>query len=85
MKLPQASIYSKRLFLILLYPAQEESIPAISSETIFGRMKLENIVLAERDETMELIKKDTNEIILTMGTGNIYRMVKGIIEYVQIV
>lgn len=48
-------------------------------------MKLENIVLAERDETMELIKKDTNEIILTMGTGNIYRMVKGIIEYVQIV
>lgn len=72
-----------KAILIPLYPAREEPIPGISSETIFGRMKMENKVLAERDETMELIKKDTNEILLTMGAGDIDRMVKGIIEYLE--
>lgn len=65
--------------LIPLYPAREEPMPGVSSELIFNQMKLENKVLEQKEEVSELLKNDTNEIILTMGAGDIDRMVKEIV------
>lgn len=63
-----------------LYPAREEPIPGISSATIYDRMKLANKKLVKTEEIIDLIVKDKNEILLTMGAGDIDRMVKPIIE-----
>lgn len=66
--------------LMPLYPAREEPIPGISSATIYDRMKLANKKLVKTEEIIDLIVKDKNEILLTMGAGDIDRMVKPIIE-----
>lgn len=69
-----------RAILMPLYPAREEPIPGISSATIFDRMKLANKEIAPKEEITTLVKNDPNEIILTMGAGDIDRMVKPIME-----
>lgn len=69
-----------RAILMPLYPAREEPIPGISSATIFDRMKLANKKIASKEEITTLVKNDSNEIILTMGAGDIDRMVKPIME-----
>jgi len=69
-----------KAILMPLYPAREEPIPGVSSATIFDRMKLANKKLAKTEEIIHLVENDTNEIILTMGAGDIDRMVKPITE-----
>uniref|UniRef100_UPI003216E9EC UDP-N-acetylmuramate--L-alanine ligase n=1 Tax=uncultured Draconibacterium sp. TaxID=1573823 RepID=UPI003216E9EC len=72
-----------RAILIPLYPAREEPIPGVSSEIIYDEMMIDDKVLAEKEEAMELLKTDSNDIILTMGAGDIDRMVNGIIEQLE--
>ncbi len=69
-----------KAILIPLYPAREEPIPGVSSEIIFDKMMIDAKVLADNEETMELLKNDSNDIILTMGAGDIDRMVDRIIK-----
>lgn len=66
--------------LMPLYPAREEAIPGVSSNTILERMKLQDKKLLTREEIVECVENDRNEIILTMGAGDIDRMVKPIVE-----
>lgn len=72
-----------KAILIPLYPAREEPIPGVSSAIIFKQMKLDNKVLAEKEEVLKMLKVDRNEIILTMGAGDVDRMVNGIIELLE--
>lgn len=69
--------------LIPLYPAREEPIPGVSSATIFDKMKLENKYLLEKEACLEKVSNDNNEILLTMGAGDIDRMVKPIVELLK--
>ena len=46
-------------------------------------MKFEEKFLLEKDECMEQIKGDENELLLTMGAGDIDRMVKPIVEILK--
>jgi len=66
--------------LLPLYPAREEPIKRVSSETIFKLMKSENKKLATWEQTLELLKNEEPDLILTMGAGNIDRMAVEIIE-----
>jgi len=66
--------------LMPLYPAREEPILGVSSATIFDRMKLADKKILKSEELIGFIEKDTNEILLTMGAGDIDRMVKPIVE-----
>ncbi|MCY1721488.1 UDP-N-acetylmuramate--L-alanine ligase [Prolixibacteraceae bacterium Z1-6] len=72
-----------RAILIPLYPAREEPIPGVSSEIIFDKMMIDAKVLAEKEEALELLKTDSNDIIVTMGAGDIDRMVNGIVDYLE--
>lgn len=72
-----------KAILIPLYPAREEPIPGVSSEIIFDKMMIDAKVLAEKEEAMELLKNDSNDILLTMGAGDIDRMVNEIIEFLE--
>ena len=69
-----------KAILMPLYPAREEPIPGVSSAIIFNQMKLPDKKLAAREEITGLVENDPNEIILTMGAGDIDRMVKPIVE-----
>jgi UDP-N-acetylmuramate--alanine ligase len=72
-----------KTILIPLYPAREEAIEGVSSEIIFDKMMIDAKVLAEKEEVVEILKKDKNEILLTMGAGDIDRMVSSIIEMLK--
>lgn len=69
--------------LIPLYPAREEPIKGISSEIIFNKMELENKYLLSREETMEWLKNNPVDIVMTMGAGDIDRMVEPITEILK--
>ena len=72
-----------KAILIPLYPAREEHVPGVSSAIIYKEMKLDNKVLAERDEVLKMLKADRNEVVLTMGAGDIDRMVNDIMELLK--
>ena len=69
--------------LIPLYPAREEPVRGVSSAIIFDKMKSANKSLLEREDCLESIKNDENEVLLTMGAGDIDRMVKPIVELLK--
>ncbi|WP_297091164.1 UDP-N-acetylmuramate--L-alanine ligase [uncultured Draconibacterium sp.] len=72
-----------KAILIPLYPAREEPMPGVSSAIIFKQMKIENKILAEREEVLKILKTDRNEVVLTMGAGDIDRMVDDITELME--
>ncbi len=66
--------------IIPLYPAREEPMDGVSSEIIFNQMKLTNKYLASKQETFEMLRVNEQDVVLTMGAGDIDKMVKEIVE-----
>ncbi len=69
--------------LIPLYPAREEPMAGVSSEIIFKQMKLADKHLASKEETLEMLQNMENDVVLTMGAGDIDRMTKNIVEILK--
>ena len=69
--------------LVPLYPAREEPIPGISSETIFNRMKMKNKYLMDKDQVPELIQEHASEIVMTMGAGDVDSIAEKIIDLLK--
>ncbi|NOR76041.1 MAG: UDP-N-acetylmuramate--L-alanine ligase [Draconibacterium sp.] len=66
--------------IIPLYPAREEPMKGVSSEIIFNQMKMENKYLVSKLEALEMLQNGEHEVVLTMGAGDIDRMVNDITE-----
>ena len=66
--------------IIPLYPAREEPIEGVSSKIIFDQMKLKEKYLATKEETLEMLRNSENDVVITMGAGDIDRMVKSIVD-----
>lgn len=69
--------------IIPLYPAREKTMKGVSSEIIFNQMKLGDKHLASKQETLEMLKSNECDVVLTMGAGDIDRMVKDIVEILK--
>lgn len=69
--------------LIPLYPAREEPMEGVSSELIFKQMKGEQKYLLSKEETLEFLKENEKDIVLTMGAGDIDRMTNSIVELMK--
>lgn len=69
--------------LLPLYPAREEPIKGITSDTIFTQMKLKDKYLVSKEETLEILRIRENDIVLTMGAGDIDRMVTDIVDILK--
>ena len=69
--------------LVPIYPAREEPIPGVTSETIFEKMQNENKHLVEKEEVGRLLANRETEIVLTMGAGNIDGIGNEIIEVLK--
>ena len=69
--------------IIPLYPAREEPMEGVSSEIIFDQMKLNDKHLASKEEVLEMLQNRESDVVLTMGAGDIDRMVKDIVEILK--
>lgn len=69
--------------LVPLYPAREEPIRGISSETIFQKMKINDKHLVSKEQAVELVKNKGTEIVMTMGAGDIDSMAEDIVKAIN--
>ena len=72
-----------KLILLDIYPAREEPIPGVTSELIFKDVKAPEKVLITKEELMETLSKETPEVLVTFGAGNIDRFVEPITQMLQ--
>jgi len=59
------------VILLDIYPAREEPIPRVSSEMILEKIENQNKRLLTKTELLRYLKTIQNEVILTMGAGDI--------------
>lgn len=64
------------LILLDIYPAREEPIPGISSETIFNQVTINEKVFIKNEQLVNVLKERDPELLLTMGAGDIDRLVE---------
>lgn len=71
-----------KLILLDIYPAREEPIPGVTSEIIFDNVASPEKVLLKKDELLgyleENVGPEAGEVYITMGAGDIDRLVDDI-------
>jgi UDP-N-acetylmuramate--alanine ligase len=68
------------IILLPVYPAREEPIPGVTSEMIFERMNAQKKYLAQKTDVVKMIEKMDIDVLVTIGAGDIDRLVKPIEE-----
>lgn len=63
------------LWMLEIYPAREKPIEGVSSEMILERMKLKDKKLVSNTALMEALSRSDFEILMTLGAGDIDRLV----------
>ena len=66
------------LILMDIYPAREEPVKGVTSELIFKKVNMKNKTLCKYEETVELLKEKDIDVLLTLGAGDIDRLVEPI-------
>ncbi len=66
------------LFLMDIYPAREQEIPGVTSNLIFEAVSMSEKQLISKDHVIEAIQKTSWDVLLTIGAGDIDRLVKPI-------
>ena len=66
------------LILLDIYPAREEPIPGVTSQLIFDQVTIPNKRMVHREDLVDIVRqeKDSMEVILMLGAGNIDRLVE---------
>jgi UDP-N-acetylmuramate--alanine ligase len=65
-----------QLILLDIYPAREELIPGITSQVIFDKVTISDKILCTKAQLPEIIAAGRFEIVLTLGAGDIDRLVE---------
>jgi UDP-N-acetylmuramate--alanine ligase len=68
------------VILLPIYPAREKPIPGVSSEMIFKRMKSVKKKMMKPEEIPDNLKADDTDVLLTIGAGDIDKLVGPIEE-----
>ncbi len=71
------------LILLDIYPAREEPIPGITGAWLLQQVQLANKVLCTKEQLMPLLEARNFDILLTLGAGDIDRLVPGIAAMVN--
>lgn len=72
-----------KLILLDIYPAREEPIPGVTSEIILKDVTAPEKTLINKDELMPLLEKETLDVLVTFGAGNIDRFVEPITRMLE--
>ena len=66
------------IILLDIYPAREKPIEGITSDYLLSLIKNENKKLVKKEELVDELKQNKPEVLLTMGAGDIDRLVKAL-------
>ena len=61
--------------LLDIYPAREKPVPGVTSRLILDKMKLKDKMVLNKEEAVTWVKKHRPQVLLTLGAGDIDRMV----------
>jgi len=64
--------------LLDIYPARELPIPGVTSRMIADQMKLKDTMVTSKDQVIEILKEKQFDILLTLGAGDIDRIIENI-------
>lgn len=64
-----------------IYPARELPIEGVDSDIILSKMKLKSRVRCQKSDFPEILKNYHPEILITLGAGDIDRLVAPIVSY----
>lgn len=76
----EALSLADELILLDIYPAREQPIPGVTSRIIFDKVKCERKECCPKEKLLETIKGRNFEILITLGAGDIDRMLPAIKE-----
>ena len=71
------------VILMPIYPAREEPIPGVESELILNKMKLADVRVLPKDKVLDYINFEETDVLITIGAGDIDRLVKPIEEKIR--
>lgn len=71
------------IILLPIYPAREEPIEGITSDTILGKIRKSSKYYVEKDRLLPLLKTLQPELLVTLGAGDIDRFVEPITEMIR--
>lgn len=71
------------VILMPIYPAREEPIPGVESEIILEKMQLPGVRIVKSDGVVNAIDFENTQVLLTIGAGDIDRLVKPIEEKIK--
>ncbi|MFC2129558.1 UDP-N-acetylmuramate--L-alanine ligase [Bacteroidota bacterium] len=71
------------LILLDIYPAREEPIPGVTSRIIFDKVELMEKVLIAPEQLMKVLKERDPEVLLTMGAGDIDKLVQALKSWME--
>jgi UDP-N-acetylmuramate--alanine ligase len=63
------------LLLLPIYPARELPIPGVSSDAVLELVSLSNARCVAKEEVVEILRDGDVEVLLTLGAGDIDRLV----------
>ncbi|RLD64093.1 MAG: UDP-N-acetylmuramate--L-alanine ligase [Bacteroidetes bacterium] len=71
------------LIMLDIYPARELPIEGVSSKMILDKVSIENKFLCSKSELIDVLKKQETEVVLTLGAGDIDRLIQPIKKYFE--
>jgi UDP-N-acetylmuramate--alanine ligase len=71
------------LILLDIYPAREKPVKGVTSGLILDQVTIEVKELIGKEELVNKLKEKEIEVLLTMGAGDIDRMVEPIENYLK--
>ncbi|MBN2237824.1 MAG: UDP-N-acetylmuramate--L-alanine ligase [Bacteroidales bacterium] len=67
-----------QLILLDIYPARELPIPGITSQLLLDKVELEQKILLQKEEIISYLLKNKPQVLLTLGAGDIDRLIEKI-------
>lgn len=67
-----------------IYPAREEPVPGVSSEMILDKIQKTEKQLIHKDQLINYLKSSEQDVLLTIGAGDIDRLVKPIRKMLEV-
>jgi UDP-N-acetylmuramate--alanine ligase len=72
-----------RLILLDIYPAREQPIPGISSQTILQQVSIPDKFLVSKQQLLPLLQQTPSDLILMLGAGDIDQLVLPLQQQLQ--
>jgi len=72
-----------KVILLEIYPARELPIPGINAQWLLDQISIKEKVLLAKEELIPYLKKNRPEVLVTIGAGNIDKLVPEIKESLE--